>query len=551
MPVDPTISLNVTGGNSGLSSAGAVAPVNPLTLAGTYADVQNKLNTNKAFQLTLAAKQKLGQIMSTSPDIPTAIQRAQQDPSVAPFVPELVQTIAGTQESVQRYKQGQQTQNADAFSRAAALLPGEMVEEGSVKKNLPAVLRSIPDPGVRATVSDSMNHILEGLTTDLPDEPVAREAELMKRITAAGLQTGSLEAMGKLWAQPKAIDTGGEIRTGTEQGPIPTIADRKPGDFQASGNALTKSLAPQITQTGGVIVGGRNGNGGGGSAGGGTGAAAPVSGFSALEGRIGGDGKPLVPKGYSGLAPVISRGTGTGGSNVLSPEQQTISQQLAKDFAGPEKTQFDAANQAIGSLDEMDRNVDIMARKGGLLTPGSFGDTRLAFGKAVNTVATAFGAEPPFDPSSVAAGEDILKNTQRMGISTLQTMLGSQREAAETIKNMTERGVPGLDNSVMGFKVVASSIKAAAQRQLDLREFEKAWASDPRNQGNLTGAVEEFNKLKPASGYINKALDNLGMDSAGFKTSDDVITARNKGFLTEKQALEILNTQFPTGKRKE
>jgi len=67
-----------------------------------------------------------------------------------------------------------------------------------------------------------------------------------------------------------------------------------------------------------------------------------------------------------------------------------------------------------------------------------------------------------FGPKAQAAGEDIIKNTQRMGINTLQTMLGSQREAAETIKNMTEKGVPGLDNSVMGFKVVSASIKAAA-----------------------------------------------------------------------------------------
>ncbi len=547
MPVDPTISLNVTGGNSGLSAPGAVAPINPLTLAGTYAETQNKLNTNKAFQLTLQAKQKLGQIMSTSPDIPTAIQRAQQDPSVAPFVPELTQTIAATQESVQRYKQGQQSQNADAFSRAAALLPGEMVEEGSVKKNLPAVLRSIPDPGVRATVADSMNHILEGLTTDLPAEPIARKAELMKRITAAGLQTGSLDAMGKLWAQPKTVNQGDVLTPGTEAGPIPTISGRAPGSFEKSGNGLSLGLPPQVAQTGGVAVGGKYGGGGGGAS---SAAPAPNASFAPLEAAPAGDGKPLVPKGYTGLAPVISRGTGTGGSNVMSPEQQTVSQQLSKDYAGPEKAQFDAANAAIGSLDEMDRNVDAMARAGGLLTPGAFGTTRLEFGKTVNTVAQAFGSDPVFDPKAVAAGEDIIKNTQRMGIQTLQTMLGSQREAAETIKNMTQHGVPGLDNSVMGFKVVSSSIKAAAQRQLDLRAFENAWQSHPGNQGNLTGAVEAFNKEHPASGYISKALDGLGMDSAGFKSPEAVMDAITKGYLTRKQGLEILNKEFPDGTRK-
>ncbi len=65
----------------------------------------------------------------------------------------------------------------------------------------------------------------------------------------------------------------------------------------------------------------------------------------------------------------------------------------------------------------------------------------------------------------------------------------------------------------------------------------------------MTGAFKAFNDEHPASGYIHKALDTLGMDEKGFKTSDDVISAMTKGFLTRKQALEILNKDFPDGKR--
>jgi len=132
-----------------------------------------------------------------------------------------------------------------------------------------------------------------------------------------------------------------------------------------------------VTQTGNIVQGDSTGLGGVGGAGSGTGTgksaiSAPSSNstFAPLESQTAGDGKALVPKGYEGLSPVIGRGTGTGGSNVLSPEQQTGAQSLTKDFYGKEKDQYDASVATIGSLDEMNRNVDILAQHGGLTTPG-------------------------------------------------------------------------------------------------------------------------------------------------------------------------------------
>lgn len=543
MPVDPTISLGVTGGKTGLADPGYTAPTaNPLALTNNLAETQSRLNANRLFAQTMAARQKLGEIVATSPDMDTAVQRAQSDPSVAGFVPELLQTLAATNNVRQETLTKQYARTADAFQRGASLLQGGLVDPSSIARNMPAFLSQIPDEPTRQHVQDALGTITKGLLDDLPSDPEAAKAEYTRRLIAAGFQTGSQDAITKQLAQPGQVELGGRIQPGTVGSAVPTILSQRPGEFRPSGNALTKTLAPQITTTGGVAVGGQYGNGGGGS-GGGAGTAGALSPFDALADQTAGDGKLMVPKGFTGLAPVISRGTGTGGSNVLSPDQQTISNSLSKDYSSAGKAQYDSAVNAIGSLEEMDRNVDQMARKGGLLTPGAFGDTRLAFGKTINTIAQAFGGSPVFDPSSVAAGEDIIKNTQRMGINTLQTMLGSQREAAETIKNMTEKGVPGLDNSVMGFKVVNASIRAAAQRQIDLRAFEDAWAAHPGNQGNLTGAISAFNKEHPASGYINRALDGLGMNSKGFKSLGDLANAVRQGYVTEKQAEEIAKAQ--------
>lgn len=538
MPVDPTISLNVTGGKTGLMDPNSTAgtATNPLSAVQNFADTQNKLNQVTLFRQQNAARQKFGQIAAAAPSMEAAIDAASKDPTVAPFVPDIINTMSDTMKRVQDYKGLKSQQNYDAFTHTMDVVTGGLTDPGSVKKNFQNKLGNIYDPETRATVEKSGSNIVDGLTDGLDKlSPDQAKAEYVKRLFAAGAQTGTLDAMKATAGAPGEIDTGGKIVPGIRRSQVPTILGA-PGSFEPAGNALTKTLAPQLATTGSVEVGPNapkpnNAN------------PAGASPYQALESQTGADGKPLVSKGFAGLSPVIGRGTGTGGSNVLSPEQQVQSHKLSEDFAGPEKVQYDSANNAIGSLDEMDRNVDNLARAGGVLTPGAFGETRLQFGKAANSLSQAFGGKPVFDPQAVASGEDVIKNTQRMGISTLQTMLGSQREAAETIKNMTEKGVPTLDNSVMGFKVVNASIKAAAQRQVDLRNFEEAWAAHPGNQGNLTGALKSFNDEHPAAGYINKALDGLGMNSKGFKSLPDLENAVRLGYVTEKEAEQIAKAQ--------
>ena len=57
---------------------------------GGLAGIQNQLNQNRLFQQSFAAKQAAGKIIASSPDMGTAAQRMQQDPTVAGFYPEII-----------------------------------------------------------------------------------------------------------------------------------------------------------------------------------------------------------------------------------------------------------------------------------------------------------------------------------------------------------------------------------------------------------------------------------------------------------------------------
>lgn len=530
MPVDPTISLKVTGGGSGLSDAGAVQASNPFTFAATAADTQNKINQNKAFALQLQAKQKLGQIMATSPDIPTAIQRAQQDPSVAAFVPELVQTIAGTQDTLQAYQGKVQAQGMDAFAKGAGMLPGEMVEPGAMKKNLPALLGTIPDLNVRASVKKSMEHLIEGLTSDLPEDPEERKKEYAKRVTAAGLGTGSIDALSKLWAQPETVNQGDVLTPGTRAGAIPTISGRTPGSFESSGNGLSLGLPPGMYSAEGMRAGGKYGIGSGTNSGG-PNAAAPVD--PAIAAKPGADGKPLIPPGLSIESPPVERSS----FGVPIGSQAKSIEEMHKRWAGQETEAYQNAGVLLGQLGEMKHNLSELETGKGFLSPGSGAEFRLGVAKLGKLVEDVTGTDLGVDKAKIANAEDAMKLTQRLGISYLTSALGSQREAAETIRNITEKGIPGIQNTYLGSALMTDMIEAVAKRSMEEHEFRTIWQSHPKNRGNLTGADIAFNKAHPATDYINQALAKYGIDKeAGTISRSGLQDAVNKGLVTMEQA---------------
>ncbi len=332
------------------------------------------------------------------------------------------------------------------------------------------------------------------------------------------------------------------------------------GGFE-QGNAVPNTLAPTVTSGPGnvplVVGGGGGGMGGSGGSGGGVARPLPTpqngtnppgnppqnAPQNALSAQPAGDGKPLIPPGLPMVSPSV--GKGVGGLNLLSASQLDEAKTLQDDYAGPERKAFENANTTMGLLTEMDRDFDTMAKGGGFLVPGSGAKFRSSLAKFANTVGQMVNKDgaPLFDPSKVASIENLTKDTRRMGLTVLTTMLGNQREAAQTISNITQ-AVPDIENTYLGGKLLISSIKAATQRAIDQRNFENAWQADPRNQGNLTGAIEAFNKAHPAQDYAAKVMDSFGLDATGFKSPQSVIQAVQQGYLTRTQASKILHDQF-------
>lgn len=537
-PINTNIPLGGDLKGNPLGVTGPAAPAagsNPLSMVDSFADVAGKMNQLKLFNQTYAARQRAGQIMATAPDVATGLDLMQKDPQVAAFAPEIAATTAGTLNVLTQQRGQIQSQGNDAFTNVIKGLPA-VLEDPSQWAALTQSTLALANPQIRPQLAQSLGYLQKALSDPMPDGSPATRADMEKRLAGWTIAGGAGDAIPRILGAPAQVPTGGEIQTGTISPAQGGVNGQAPGEFTAGGNPLKLTLPPQIPQgpSGPMApVGGQYGLGAGGDL-----HEPETPGSSALAG----DGKPLLPPDGKFESPSV--GTGLGGLKVLSRAQQTAADDEIKDWGTTGLRAFNNANQTMALLTEMDHDYDTMARGGGFLVPGTAADIRGSLGKLVNTLSQATGSAPPFDPSKVASIEQFTKDTRRMGLTVLTTMLGNQREAAQTINNITE-AVPGINNTYLGGKLLIGSIRAATQRAIDQRNFENAWQS--KNQGNLTGAEEAFNAAHPAQDYANQVLGSFGMTEKGFASPDAVLKAVQQGYLTRAQASTILKSQFPSG----
>ena len=128
MPVDPSISLDVTGGSSGPMQPGNSASANPLAAASSYAGIAQQMNQLKLFNATMAARQKAGQIMASAPDAATGQSLLSQDPEVTKYLPELPAQIGSGLNQLQQLRGQIQVQTGDAFNRVTSVLPAGLAD---------------------------------------------------------------------------------------------------------------------------------------------------------------------------------------------------------------------------------------------------------------------------------------------------------------------------------------------------------------------------------------------------------------------------------------
>jgi hypothetical protein len=64
-----------------------------------------------------------------------------------------------------------------------------------------------------------------------------------------------------------------------------------------------------------------------------------------------------------------------------------------------------------------------------------------------------------------------------------------------------------------------------------MRNFQNEWQT--RNQGNLAGSAEAFNRLHPAQDYAKTVLAEMGLTAKGFASPEAKARAQALGYLAK------------------
>ncbi len=174
----------------------------------------------------------------------------------------------------------------------------------------------------------------------------------------------------------------------------------------------------------------------------------------------------------------------------------------AEDYVKKSTPAYNSAQNLKGRLDIIDHNIDAL----GPNWMGSGANTKAEFGKAWNSTLDTFGVNGMhFDPNKVASWEDFNKETTRAGMELIKSNFGGSREAASIIQ-MGTTAVPSVQNTYLGAKYVSATIRAAAQREIDLHEYKTQLAN---NGQSLVGADVAFSKTHPPQGYAMGAITSV------------------------------------------
>lgn len=196
-------------------------------------------------------------------------------------------------------------------------------------------------------------------------------------------------------------------------------------------------------------------------------------------------------------------GGGSGGPAV-GPTPRSVAQQKSEADATTKYLQEDGNKKYSNAQALMSSmvNVDHDIEKLGPSWMGWGAETKSNAVKAVNSVLGQFGVDP-ISPDKVATAEEFNKEQIRAGMQLINSNFGGSREAASIIQ-MGKTANAGINNSYLGAKYVSSTIKAAAQREIDLYEYQ---AQHP-DQLPAKSAID-FNKANPPQQYAMKGITDV------------------------------------------
>ena len=176
--------------------------------------------------------------------------------------------------------------------------------------------------------------------------------------------------------------------------------------------------------------------------------------------------------------------------------------QAMKDFNEKSVPAYNSAQNLLGRLDIINHNIDVL----GPNWMGAGANIKGEVGKAWNSTLDSLGVKGMhIDPQKIASWEDFNKETIRAGMELIKSNFGGSREAASIIQ-MGNTAVPNVQNTPLGAKYVSATIRAAAQREIDLHEYKAGLAQVGHS---LVGADVFFNKTHPTKDYAMGAITSV------------------------------------------
>lgn len=178
---DPTIPMGVQSPQPNL--------LNPIETMTGLANAQRTMLDAQQMKLTLGAKAKAGAIMANAPDLDTGIHELTQDPEVAGFVPDIINTlqaVSASQVAVQGERQGQAISGLNSvFQGLLSGLNDPTTFDANVKSRMATL-----SPSAQQAVIQALPNIKAALFDGLPADPAAAGATYQQRLAAMIVGSG-------------------------------------------------------------------------------------------------------------------------------------------------------------------------------------------------------------------------------------------------------------------------------------------------------------------------------------------------------------------------
>jgi hypothetical protein len=389
---DPSLSLDAWPRGGTQAPGAAAAGGNPLALVGQFADIQNKVNQNRMFQQTFAARQRAGQIIAASPDLETAFQSLTKDPQVAPFAGPIINEYRQGMLSQLQYQGEQSAQARSGFEGVLKALPAALADPSQLG---PAIQQqtALMSPAARAKSAPAIASLVSALTDGLPQDPAQARQLFNQRLTGQMISAGvTPDAVKGIVGSMTTMDLGGQKVPGVQLPP------QLGGGFVPGGKPLQMSLPPTLT-TGPYGEGGAT--------------------------------KPVIVGGASGgnaLTPGGSKAAAGSGLAISGPSQeQTEANQRAGAAGGDIAGEMIARGEALpGAIKRLDMMTDALSN----FQSGGGAQMRSKLGTALQAVKNA-GGDFISDDLIQKVANSSLPDTQVFSAEIKPLVIGQLKEAAQ------------------------------------------------------------------------------------------------------------------------